>query len=67
MSSLEIFAHNVKTLLNQRNLRLKDLAEEIDLSESYLSLVLNGTRKNLGDKYKDRIAAFFGVPISVVL
>lgn len=64
MSSLEIFAHNVKTLLNQRNLRLKDLAEEIDLSESYLSLVLNGTRKNLGDKYKDRIAAFFGVPIS---
>jgi len=64
LSSLEIFAQNVKTLLNQRNLRLKDLAEAIDLSESYLSLVLNGTRRNLGDKYKDRIAAFFGVPIS---
>ena len=64
MSSLEIFAQNVKTLLDRRNLRLKDLAKEIDLSESYLSLVLNGTRKNLGDKYKDRIAAFFGVPIS---
>lgn len=64
MSSLEIFAQNVKTLLNQRNLRLKDLAEAIDLSESYLSLVLNGTRRNLGDKYKDRIAAFFGVPMS---
>ncbi|HHY11645.1 MAG TPA: helix-turn-helix domain-containing protein [Firmicutes bacterium] len=64
MSSLEIFARNVKTLLIQRNLRLKDLAEKIGLSESYLSLVLNGTRRNLGDKYKDRIAAFFGIPIS---
>ncbi len=64
MSSFEIFAQNIRALLAHRNLKLKDLAEKIDLSESYLSLVLNGTRRNLGDEYKDRIAAFFGLPVS---
>lgn len=64
MSSFEIFAQNVRALLTHRNLRLKDLAEKIGLSESYLSLVLNGTKRNLGDEYKDRIAAFFGLPMS---
>lgn len=64
MSSFEIFAQNIRALLTHRNLRLKDLAEIIGLSESYLSLVLNGTKRNLGDEYKDRIAAFFGLPMS---
>lgn len=64
MPSLEIFAKNVKRLLLQRNIRIKDLAEKIGLSESYLSLVLSGNRRNLGDEYKDRIAAFFNVPLS---
>jgi len=64
LPSLEIFAKNVRRLLSQRNIRIKDLAEKIGLSESYLSLVLSGKKRNLGDKYKDRIAAFFNVPLS---
>ncbi|HHW18522.1 MAG TPA: tetratricopeptide repeat protein [Firmicutes bacterium] len=64
MSSLEVFAKNVKTLMAQRNVRVKDLAERIGLSDTYLSLVLNGARRNLSDEYKDRIASFFNVPIA---
>jgi transcriptional regulator with XRE-family HTH domain/Tfp pilus assembly protein PilF len=66
MSSIETFANNVKRLLAQRNIRIKDLAARIGLSESYLSLVLNGTRKNLNDEYKDRIASVLNVPLSLL-
>jgi tetratricopeptide (TPR) repeat protein/DNA-binding Xre family transcriptional regulator len=66
MASIEIFAKNVKRLLAQRNIRIKDLAARIGLSESYLSLVLNGTRKNLNDEYKDRIASVLNVPMSLL-
>jgi len=64
LSSLEIFSKNVRTLMAQRNVRLKDLAEKIGVSEPYLSLVLSGTRTNLSDEYKDRIAAFFNVSMA---
>jgi tetratricopeptide (TPR) repeat protein/transcriptional regulator with XRE-family HTH domain len=66
MASIETFANNVKRLLAQRNIRIKDLAARIGLSESYLSLVLNGTRKNLNDEYKDRIASVLNVPMSLL-
>ena len=66
MASIETFARNVKRLLAQRNIRIKDLAARIGLSESYLSLVLNGTRKNLNDEYKDRIASVLNVPMSLL-
>lgn len=64
MASVEVFCRNVKTILAQRNIRIKDLAERIGLSESYLSLVLNGTRKNLNDEYKDRIASYLNLSLS---
>jgi tetratricopeptide (TPR) repeat protein len=64
MDSAEIFCRNVKTILAQRNIRIKDLAERIGLSESYLSLVLSGSRKNLNDEYKDRIASFLNITLS---
>ena len=64
MASVEIFCRNVKTILAQRNIRIKDLAERIGLSESYLSLVLNGLRKNLNDEYKDRIASYLNISLS---
>lgn len=66
MASIETFANNVKRLLAQRNIRIKDLAARIGLSESYLSLVLNGTRRNLNDEYKDRIASVLNVPMSLL-
>lgn len=64
MASVEIFCRNVKTVLTQRSIRIKDLAERIGLSESYLSLVLNGLRKNLNDEYKDRIASYLNLSLS---
>ena len=67
MASIEIFAKNVRRLLAQRNIRIKDLAARIGLSESYLSLVLNGTRKNLSDEYKDRISSVLNVPLNANL
>ncbi len=66
MASIEVFANNVKRLLAQRNMRIKDLAARVGLSESYLSLVLNGTRRNLSDEYKDRIASVLNVPMSLL-
>jgi tetratricopeptide (TPR) repeat protein/transcriptional regulator with XRE-family HTH domain len=66
MASIEIFAKNVRRLLAQRNIRIKDLAARIGLSESYLSLVLNGTRKNLSDEYKDRISSVLNVPLALL-
>lgn len=64
MASVEVFCRNVKTVLAQRNIRFKDLAERIGLSESYLSLFLTGSRKNLNDEYKDRIAACLNMTLS---
>jgi tetratricopeptide (TPR) repeat protein len=64
VASVEVFCRNVKTILTQRSIRIKDLAERIGLSESYLSLVLNGTRKNLNDEYKDRIASCLNATLS---
>lgn len=64
MASVDVFCRNIKTILAQRSIRIKDLAERVGLSESYLSLVLNGTRKNLNDEYKDRIASCLNVTLS---
>ncbi|MEX0974694.1 MAG: tetratricopeptide repeat protein [Bacillota bacterium] len=64
MTSVEVFCSNVKTILAQRSIRIKDLAERVGLSESYLSLVLNGSRKNLNDEYKDRIASCLNMTLS---
>ena len=64
MASVEVFCSNVKTILAQRSIRIKDLAERVGLSESYLSLVLNGLRKNLNDEYKDRIASCLNFTLS---
>lgn len=64
MPSLEIFVKNVRNLMAQREIRLKDLAEKIGISEPYLSLVLNGTKTNLSDEYKDKIASFFNVSMA---
>lgn len=40
------------------------MAERTNISESYLSLVLNGTKRNMSDDYKDRIALALGVSVS---
>lgn len=64
MKSIEVFARNVKRQLGQKRMRIKDLAELVEVSDSYLSLVLSGARDNLNDMYKDRIAAALGTSVS---
>ena len=63
MSSLELFAKNVRLLLEKRGWRIRDLADRTGISGAYLSQVLNGTKKNISDEYKDRIACALGVSV----
>jgi DNA-binding Xre family transcriptional regulator len=38
---------NIKFKLLQKCLKQKDIAEELDVSESYISLLINGKRKSV--------------------
>ncbi|MCL4517056.1 MAG: tetratricopeptide repeat protein [Firmicutes bacterium] len=64
MNSAEVFSKNVKSLLKRKGMKFKELAECIDLSASYLSLVLNNCRGNLSDVYRDRIAAVLDTSVA---
>lgn len=64
MTALEIFVRNVRMLMTAKGMRVKDLAELIGVSESYLSLVLNNARDNIHDQLKDRIAAVFDTTVA---
>lgn len=64
MNSAEIFSKNVKNVLKRKGMKLKELAECIGMSASYLSLILNNSRGNLSDAYRDKIVAVLGVSVA---
>ncbi|PGE86646.1 helix-turn-helix domain-containing protein [Bacillus pseudomycoides] len=53
------FGIKVRTALLERDLTLTSLASELDISVSYLSDILKGSRK--GKKQKKRIADTLGI------
>ena len=63
MKSQDAFRSNVKSLMERQGLRVKDLADMVGLSPSYLSLVLSGGRANLSDQRKDAIALALGTTV----
>ncbi len=64
MTSLEIFVLNVRNLMEQRGLKLTQVAEQVGVTKSYLSLILSNTRKNLSDELKDKLAAVLGTTVA---
>lgn len=64
MRSRDVFRLNVKDRMNRQGLRVKDLADMVSLSPSYLSLVLSGDRANLSDQHKDAIALALGTTVA---
>ena len=64
MKSQDAFRLNVKALMDRQGLRVKDLADMVGLSPSYLSLVLSGDRANLSDRHKDAIALALGTTVA---
>lgn len=64
MPSHEVFVNNIRCILKDRGMLIKDLAAKAGISGSYLSLLLNGGRRNVSDDVRDRIASVLGVTIS---
>lgn len=64
MKSQDAFRLNVKDLMGRQGLKVKDLADMVGLSPSYLSLILSGERANLSDLHKDAIALALGVTVA---
>ena len=64
MRSQEVFRQNLKVLMAKSGLKVKDLADMVGLSPSYLSLILSGERQNLKDFHKDAIALALGTTVS---
>lgn len=64
MRSSDIFRLNVKELMASQGLKVKDLADMVGLSASYLSLILSGDRGNLSDLHKDAVALALGTTVS---
>ena len=64
MKSRDAFRLNVKDHMTRQGLKVKDLADMVNLSASYLSLVLSGERANLSDPHKDAIALALGTSVA---
>jgi tetratricopeptide (TPR) repeat protein/transcriptional regulator with XRE-family HTH domain len=64
VASLETFVQNVRNLMEQRGLKLTQVAEQVGVTKSYLSLILSNTRKNVSDDIKDRLAAVLGTTVA---
>lgn len=64
MKSSELFRNNIKRLMKERGLKVKELAEMAGLSPSYFSLILSGERENLSDYHKDALALALDVSVS---
>jgi len=64
LKSSQVFRENVKKLMERQGLKVKDLAEMVNLSSSYLSLILSGERGNLSDDHKDALALALGVSVA---
>ena len=64
MKSRDTFRLNVRERMTNQGLRVKDLADMVGLSPSYLSLVLSGERVNLSDQHKDAIALALGTSVA---
>ncbi len=62
--ALKVSAHlkaNIDTLLRERGLTRKDLAQYCRRSESWISKIFRNPRRELPMRYLDRIADFFGL------
>lgn len=57
------FGLEAKKVMIDKHIKLKDLANELGVSSSYLCEILKGTRS--GQKYKERIADILGLEIVV--
>lgn len=64
MKSQDAFRLNVRDLTARQGLKVKDLADMVGLSPSYLSLILSGDRANLSDYHKDAIALALGTTVA---
>ncbi|MDN6657393.1 MAG: helix-turn-helix transcriptional regulator [Staphylococcus simulans] len=57
------FGQNIKQIRKQRNLTQKQLADQIEISRSYLSDIENG-RKNLSIKTVKKLADSLGLSVT---
>ncbi|MEK3788784.1 helix-turn-helix domain-containing protein [Paenibacillus sp. FSL K6-1230] len=57
------FGAEARKIMLQRNIKLKDLAEELGVSVTYVSEILKGTRS--GEKQKPLIAKMLGMESEV--
>lgn len=57
------FGQNIKQIRKQRNLTQKQLADQIEISRSYLSDIENG-RKNLSIKTVKKLANSLGLSVT---
>lgn len=66
MRCQDIFRGNLRRIMAEHGLKVKDLADMVGLSPSYLSLILSGERKNLSDFHKDAIALALGTTVAAL-
>lgn len=66
MRCQDIFRQNLRHLMAEHGLKVKDLADMVGLSPSYLSLILSGERQNLSDFHKDAIALALGTTVAAL-
>lgn len=66
MRSQDIFRQNLRHLMAELGIKVKDLSDMVGLSPSYLSLILSGERQNLSDFHKDAIALALGTTVAAL-
>lgn len=66
MRSQDIFRINLRRAMAEQGLKVKDLADMVGLSPSYLSLILSGERQNLSDYHKDALAMALGTTVAAL-
>lgn len=57
------FGLEARKIMLQKNIKMKDLAGELGVSDTYISEIFKGTRP--GKKYKGRIAELLGMDVVV--
>lgn len=57
------FGLEAKKAMMEKDIKLKDLANQLGISSSYLCEIFKGTRG--GEKYRERIAEILGLQIVV--
>lgn len=59
-----VFGLEAKKAMIERDMKLKDLANQLGISSSYLCEIFRGTRG--GEKHRKRIAEILGLEIVIV-